>query len=263
MIKKIIALIVLLFIALAIFSLAKTLSLQNQQEIPKGKLPADSVPVGATSDIENVTWVWTETIVNNDTSVIPKKTGVFSITLADGKVAGKTDCNSFFSTYQIGSDGIISFGPIGSTKMACEGSEEAVFTDFISKSSHYTLDTNKNLVLLLDQDSGSVMFKKLEAEEVTLGIGQKGNFDILSITLNKLVQDSRCPMDVQCIQAGSVTVSVTLSDGTKTETKNFSSDKEPQTFGVYKIYIKNVEPLKDSKKETTTADYKITFNVEK
>lgn len=160
MIKKIIALIVLLFIAVAIFSLAKTFSLQNKQEIPQGKLPADSTPVGASSDIENVTWIWTETIVNNDTSVIPKKTGVFSITLTDGKVIGKTDCNSFFSTYEIGSDGIISFGPIGSTKMACEGSEEAIFTDFISKSSRYTLDPNKNLVLLLDQDSGSVMFKK-------------------------------------------------------------------------------------------------------
>lgn len=259
MIKQIITIIVLLFIALAVFSLAKTI----QPDVPKGKLPADSTPVGASSDIENITWVWTETIVNNDTSITPKRPGVFSITLADGNVEGKTDCNSFFSTYRIGSDGIISFGPIGSTKMACEGSEEAIFTDFIAKTTRYTLDANKNLVLLLEQDSGSVMFKKAEAKEVTLAIGQEGSFDLLSITLNKLVQDSRCPIDVQCIQAGSITVSATLSDGVKTETKDFSSDTEPQVFGTYKIYIKSVEPTKESKKEITSADYKITFNVEK
>jgi heat shock protein HslJ len=259
MIKQIITIIVLLFIALAVFSLAKTI----QPDVPKGKLPADSVPVGASSDIENVTWVWTETIVNNDTSITPKRPGVFSITLTDGNVAGKTDCNSFFSTYQIGTDGVISFGPIGSTKMACEGSEEAIFTDFISKTSRYTLDANKNLVLLLEQDSGSVMFKKAESKNITLSIGEKSTVGDFTITLNKFVQDSRCPIDVQCIQAGAVTVNVTLTDGVKTETKNFPSDEAPQNFGVYKISIFGIEPARESTKEIADKDYKITFRVEK
>lgn len=262
MIKKIIAVIVLLFVAAAVFSLAKTFQ-QGTQEIPKGKLPAGSPAPGLASDVEGTTWVWTETILNNDTSIIPKKTGAFSITLADGKVTGKTDCNSFFSTYQIGSDGVISFGPIGSTKMACEGSQERDFTDFISNSSRYMLSSDGNLVLLLNMDSGSVMFKKLEVKDITLGVGEKGGLGDFSVTFNKFVQDSRCPADVQCIQAGAVNINVTMTDGVKTETKNFPSDEAPQTFGAYRISIIGIQPDRMSKKEINPKDYTITFHIEK
>lgn len=262
MIKKIITVIVLLFVAAAVFSLAKTFQ-QQTQEAPKGKLPAGSPAPGAISDIQNQTWVWTETIMNNDTSIIPEKAGAFTITLADGKVSGKTDCNSFFSTYQIGSDGVISFGALGSTKMACEGSQESVFTDFISNTSRYILSPAGDLVLLLKMDSGSVMFKKLETKDITLGVGEKGILGDFSITFNKFVQDSRCPIDVQCIQAGAVNINVTMTDGVKTETKNFPSDEVPQTFGAYRISITNVQPNRMSKKEIDPKDYKITFHIEK
>ena len=36
-----------------------------------------------------------------------------------GNANGEGGCNSFFATYQAGSDGSITFGPVGSTKMAC------------------------------------------------------------------------------------------------------------------------------------------------
>lgn len=270
MIKQIITVIILLVVAFGLFTLSKAISYRMSptseiptEELPSEKLPPGSIPVGMIKDIENTTWAWIETIENNDTSIIPKRPGAFSITLTEGKVTGKTDCNSFFGTYQIGSDGIISFGPIGSTKMFCEGSQEAVFTDFISKTSRYTLDANNNLVFLLAQDSGSVMFKKADIKEVTLNIGQKGSVDTFSITLNKFVQDSRCPIDVQCIQAGAVTVNVTMTDDIKTETKNFASDEAPQTFGVYKVSVIGIEPARESTKEIDSKDYKITFHVEK
>ncbi len=264
MIKQIITVIILLVVAFGIFTLSKAISFKTLpvEEVPQEKLPPDSTPVGASSDIENITWAWIETIENNDKSIIPKRPGAFSITLANGKVVGKTDCNSFFSTYQIGSDGVISFGPIGSTKMACEETQETVFTDFISKTSRYTLDANKNLVLLLEQDSGSVMFKKAESKDITLSIGEKSTVGDFTITLNKFVQDSRCPIDVQCIQAGAITVNVTMTDDIKTETKNFASDEVPQEFGVYKVSIVGIEPARESTKEIDQKDYKITFQIE-
>jgi heat shock protein HslJ len=42
-----------------------------------------------------------------------------------GNANGEGGCNSFFATYQAGSDGSITFGPVGSTKMACaEGMQQ-------------------------------------------------------------------------------------------------------------------------------------------
>lgn len=37
-----------------------------------------------------------------------------------GKANGTGSCNSFFADYGAGEDGHIQFGPVGSTKMACE-----------------------------------------------------------------------------------------------------------------------------------------------
>jgi heat shock protein HslJ len=260
MIKQIITVIILIIVAFGVFTLAKTITPQKIRETPQGKLPAGSTPVGAPSDIEG-TWVWSETIVNNDTSVTPKKPDAFSITLTDGQVTGTTDCNSFFSSYKIGSDGVIFFGPIGSTKMACEGSQEGEFTDLIAQTSNYTFD-NGNLVLF-QQDASVTIFKKSQTKDVTLGIGDTATVDTLAITLNKFVQDSRCPIDVTCIQAGAVTVNVTLTQGSTTLTKNFPSDEAPQVFGDYKIAIKEIAPARESKKEINPKDYKITFHVEK
>lgn len=260
MLKKLITLIILLLIIGGILAIAKN---NRPIDVPKGKLPAGSQPVGNASIIQDQTWVWTETIANNDTSVTPKKAGAFTLTLnADGSANGTTDCNSFFTTYTIATDGIISFGPIGSTKMACEGSQEALFTDFISKTSRYTLDTNGNLVLLLGNDSGSVMFVRKEIKEIVLEVGAKGTFKDLSITLNKITQDSRCPVDVQCIQAGTLIANSTLSIGSTTKTIDLTLGAPAQEIGTYKVAVTEALPAKESKKEITSKDYQVTYHIE-
>lgn len=95
--------------------------------------------------------------------------------------------------------------------------------------------------------------------EVTIGPGQTGIIGGLSITFNSFVQDSRCPIDVQCIQAGAVTVNVTLSAGGQSEVRNFPSDEVPYSFGSYKIFIENIAPPRRSKTEIPPAEYRITF----
>ena len=99
--------------------------------------------------------------------------------------------------------------------------------------------------------------------DITLGVGEKVQTEGLSITLNSLVQDSRCPIDVQCIQAGAVNTNVTLTDSTHTVTKNFPSDGVPETFGDYKISIINIAPPRMSGREVAQNEYKITFHIEK
>lgn len=129
--------------------------------VVSSKLPAGSAPTPSPASIQSKTWIWQKTIMSDGAVITPKKAGAFTITLgADGKASGKTDCNGYFSSYNIGSDGVISFGNIGSTLMFCEGSQEAVFTGQIAKASHYILDSSGNLVLLLPYDSGSILFTK-------------------------------------------------------------------------------------------------------
>lgn len=99
--------------------------------------------------------------------------------------------------------------------------------------------------------------------DITLGIGQKGTVGAVSITLNAFVQDSRCPADVRCIQAGAVNVNVTLSDETQSETKNFPSDEVPYLFDGYKISIISVAPPRYSGREIPFNEYYITFHIEK
>ncbi len=88
------------------------------------------------------TWKWSTKI--NDAS---KKADTFTMTFGnDGKITGKTDCNSFFGTYT--SDGTkISFGQLGTTRMFCEKSIENEFLALLEKVTIYSLDTNKSLTL--------------------------------------------------------------------------------------------------------------------
>ena len=125
---------------------------------PMGKLPAGSTPPVNISLIQSHDWVWQKTTLSNGTVVTPKKAGALTFG-TDNKAAGKTDCNSYFAQYTVGSDGFIKFDGIGSTLMFCEGSQESVFTGELAKVSNYTVDASGNLVLKLS-DSGSMTFKK-------------------------------------------------------------------------------------------------------
>lgn len=99
--------------------------------------------------------------------------------------------------------------------------------------------------------------------DVTLGVGQKGRVGDLEISFNSFLQDSRCPIDVQCIQAGAVNINVTFTTGPHSETKNMPSDEVPQRFDRYQISSVNIVPARKSKVEIPANAYKITFHVSK
>lgn len=98
---------------------------------------------------------------------------------------------------------------------------------------------------------------------ITLGVGESAKLDNFTLTFNEFLNDYRCPIDVQCIEAGAVNTNVTFSDGIKTETKNMPSDEVPQVFGDYKISIIGVLPPLKSNMEIPKSDYQIIFHIEK
>jgi heat shock protein HslJ len=61
------------------------------------------------------------------------------------KANGEGGCNSFFADYQVSSDGKLSFGPIGSTKMACEpGMDlETAYFDALSRVQQFRTEQGK------------------------------------------------------------------------------------------------------------------------
>lgn len=97
--------------------------------------------------------------------------------------------------------------------------------------------------------------------DITLGVGQTGKVGGLSVTFNSFVQDSRCPIDVVCIQAGAVNVNVTLSDSEHSITKNMPSDEVPYEFDGYKVSIVSIAPPRESKKDIPSGAYRITFHI--
>lgn len=98
-------------------------------------------------------------------------------------------------------------------------------------------------------------------EDITLQQGATGEAAGLAITFNRLVQDSRCPIDVQCIQAGAVNTNITLRSGNTVSTQNYASDGVPLVFAGYSISIKNVLPARSEGKEIAQKEYKVTFHI--
>ena len=90
-------------------------------------------------DLTQYKWIWKETHngVGPDSlssgKITPRRTGAFTITFSkDGKVSGTTDCNGFGGTYTL-NGGELSFGPLASTLMFCENSQESEFLAMLKK----------------------------------------------------------------------------------------------------------------------------------
>ena len=82
----------------------------------------------------------------------------------------------------------------------------------------------------------------------------------VAITPLKVVQDSRCPADVQCIWAGTVELQVSLSSGS--EIANLSIKlNEPLLFAHKNITLIETSPGPHSKKIIAPADYSFGFSV--
>lgn len=83
----------------------------------------------------------------------PKSTTAFNMVLNDGDMTSSTDCNSLGGSY-VSSSQTLSFGPLMSTLMYCEGSEESVYSSFLSQATSYALDNGYLFIKLTD---GTVM----------------------------------------------------------------------------------------------------------
>lgn len=97
---------------------------------------------------------------------------------------------------------------------------------------------------------------------ISAKIGRLANISGLELTPIKVTEDSRCPVDVTCIQAGTVKVEVRLKSGSGQATQVFTLN-EPVTTETETITLIEAFPPKKAGVQITNAQYQFTFEVEK
>lgn len=101
-----------------------------------------------------------------------------------------------------------------------------------------------------------------ERETVTARVGQTVRALDVSITPLEIVEDSRCPQDVQCIWAGTIKVRATLVSGLGTSPVTFEIGQSITTEAEF-VTLTGVTPAPKAGEPIDPADYRFTFEVAK
>jgi heat shock protein HslJ len=127
-------------------------------EVPKASAPEEQTSRSPTNTpslkIIDRTWQWS---YNRNAAgqkiFIPKRSEAFRMQFASGRMSSATDCNTVGGVYTISGDSL-SFGPLMSTLMFCEGSEELEYHTSLGLVSGFEINDSE---LYLKNDQGEVM----------------------------------------------------------------------------------------------------------
>ena len=99
-------------------------------------------------------------------------------------------------------------------------------------------------------------------QTVLLQLGTTLDSSGVKATPLAVTEDSRCPEDVQCIQAGTVKVSVRIAVGAYTTTRTFTLG-QPQSMYGYTAELTDVRPTKKEGVTISPNDYRFVFTIAK
>lgn len=95
---------------------------------------------------------------------------------------------------------------------------------------------------------------------VSLKLNERATPIAESITLLQVIEDSRCPQDVECIQAGTVRVRTRLESGMGTATETFTLGNTITTETEAFTFVA-VSPATQSGRVLAPGDYRFVFTV--
>ena len=103
-----------------------------------------------------------------------------------------------------------------------------------------------------------------DSTKLTLAIGATGRASGVEITLQDIVEDSRCPVDVICVWAGNVQARVLLGAGQSSVTDAINTGVQPTSsvVGGRQVRIVLVTPDQRAAARIARSDYRVTFVVE-
>ncbi|MEM6928948.1 MAG: hypothetical protein AAF602_18560 [Myxococcota bacterium] len=95
----------------------------------------------------------------------------------------------------------------------------------------------------------------------TLAIGEQLRVDAVTVALESLVEDSRCPEGVQCIWAGQTTFGVAMSTDGERVAGEVIWPGEPMAASGYTLELTEVQPPKTAPATIEESQYRATFVV--
>ncbi|HVF58281.1 MAG TPA: hypothetical protein VNJ70_00475 [Thermoanaerobaculia bacterium] len=115
-------------------------------------------------------------------------------------------------------------------------------------------------------DGGGVQQAAL-GEDVTLAIGQRAVIDggALEMRFDGVPEDSRCPVDVQCITAGNAVARLRLAAGGDAQTVELNTTVGPKeaTHAGYTVQLVALRPEQTSGLRVTRGEYRAVLQVTK
>lgn len=93
-------------------------------------------------------------------------------------------------------------------------------------------------------------------------IGETKALQGIEIKPTRIIEDSRCPLDVQCIWAGQLVVEVLLKSGTRFQTIQMKTGVG-RVYSGKTIVLSSALPLKKAGEEIKKEEYVLTFVIEK
>jgi len=166
--KKVVLIVALLVFAIALFVFVSS---DNDVEVPTPDAGTETEIASSTSatptttassvpPLRETSWVWTETIYEDDSAVTPDQPGSFVLSFIDESQFGaQTDCNNVRGSYSL-TGAAISFEPMATTRMACRNDvQEGEFVAMLEVVEEITVDSEDRLMLALP--SGTMVFTAL------------------------------------------------------------------------------------------------------
>lgn len=95
----------------------------------------------------------------------------------------------------------------------------------------------------------------------TLSVGEKASFTGVTVSPTRIVEDSRCPLGVMCIQAGKLTVSFNVETQKGSDSVSIDLGSKATVLG-YVISFDGAEPVKRRDQTISDSDYRITFSTQ-
>jgi hypothetical protein len=121
----------------------------------------------------------------------------------------------------------------------------------------------------LDASSSSASVSKkttngllLSKNRITTSLNQKASALNVSFTASKVMEDSRCPVEVRCLSAGVVRLKTELTGKQGRETVTLSLGM-PYFFSGTKITLVRVTPNTSTQRDINPSSYKFEFLIEK
>ncbi len=153
--KAIVVVVSLGLVILALYFIGMGIVSAPTEPIPETPLLIDTTEP---AQLEQQTWKWLETVDSQGGVVTPKVPGAFSLLFEGESVRISTDCNMGTATYT-STDRQLTLGPIGSTKMFCEGAQESEFFEMLRNVASYHINDEGQLILYFAFDEGSMLFE--------------------------------------------------------------------------------------------------------